>query len=636
MIGISINGEFLDLYPNTEVALRLISPVFSAEIEDNSFSLAFSAPGSPYNETLLGQYQNPLVHNSKTLYEDAVLWYHGIPYLAGNLIVQRSQGIIRTFSLKFELDNSSVSSVLKDTKIIDIDLGGQRDIAGSSTATVELTIAFTSYDMTAALQLNGHIYSVYWYNQLDHVGVLNAFANQINTDNANNHVDAVVTGSGASAQLELTASSGFSQVDVDINPIGNEYVWTIQSEVGQAIAIHDAMIDHMTSVATSAPGTYDYFFFPIHNPDFYDSQNPDFLEYVNLWDWDLQEFVKNTSTSGEQWQNTAVPFVRVAYLLNQICSHIGYTDISTFTQSDEFQRLCLYNNISLDQVRNDGVDDFNGFTSYIDIKNHIPEDMTCADLIRYIRDKFNLAFEVNSKNKTILFYKKNQIPKNTSKDWRDRSLAAYVGSRIPENERGYRFTYEEDDTDSFSQVYSAQYPDKVTGAGYKPVSDPYPPIAVYNRGYPGELNGWTIPAMRQTGKTIYPDVSDNGYMPRAAIYRGLQEGTSGKDYPYGSLGDLDNALNSVGNYSLTWGNEATHTATGILETFWNDWINGREEELTWEQRILLDLNELLSINYYSPYRLRTPDGEIDGVIRQIDVTLTNQGIRNSVISFLKL
>ena len=41
----------------------------------------------------------------------------------------------------------------------------------------------------------------------------------------------------------------------------------------------------------------------------------------------LNSFLSNTSSLNEGWRNTAVPFVRVAYLLEKICEHIGYTQI---------------------------------------------------------------------------------------------------------------------------------------------------------------------------------------------------------------------------------------------------------------------------------------------------------------------
>ena len=101
------------------------------------------------------------------------------------------------------------------------------------------------------LQVSGTIYSVYWYDQLDNEGLLNAFATQINADNATdsrrcNCLRELVP--EQAAELHLIASAGYTQlVEVDINPPGNSYVWTVESEATLAIAIHTALIDHMNA-----------------------------------------------------------------------------------------------------------------------------------------------------------------------------------------------------------------------------------------------------------------------------------------------------------------------------------------------------------------------------------------------------
>jgi hypothetical protein len=170
------------------------------------------------------------------------------------------------------------------------------------------------------------------------------------------------------------------------------------------------------------------------------------------------------------------------------------------------------------------------------------------------------------------------------------------------------------------------------------VQPAFPPLSGYNQRYPiSGLDNWAIPHINQIGKTVYPEVEDAGYLPRAFFFRGIQPGSNAlKTYPLAAMGDLDYTQNSVGNYSLSWGNEAANTAIGLLEEFWNGWIVGRDEELEWEQAIYLDLEAFLSLDWHIPYRLQTPDGEIDGVIKKINMVLTDHGIKNVVATFFKL
>ena len=135
MINLQLNGEYLDLYPNTEISFREISPVFSAEVGDNSHSLSFTLPGSPHNEKILSHYQNPMVVGSGVVYENVSLWYDGLPIMEGNLIIQRAQGKKRAFSARFETGISSVAPILKETKLIPtLTWAAKETSAGAATA----------------------------------------------------------------------------------------------------------------------------------------------------------------------------------------------------------------------------------------------------------------------------------------------------------------------------------------------------------------------------------------------------------------------------------------------------------------------------------------------------------------------
>ena len=66
------------------------------------------------------------------------------------------------------------------------------------------------------------------------------------------------------------------------------------------------------------------------------------------------------------------------------------------------------------------------------------------------------------------------------------------------------------------------------------------------------------------------------------------------------------------------------------------WLNGREEELEWQQGLLMNLEDLLSLKNYEPYRLLHSDGEIDGVIKQLNFVLGSRGIKDVVGTFFKI
>lgn len=330
MIGLKINGTWLDMDPDTQIKLRLISPAFSRDIGDNSHSLSFSLPGSDHNLLVTGYYESPQVVGVKATHAASLYLDHNILYSGELDITLASHGDKFKLTCKFNFGLSTLAASFRETKLVDIDLGGQRDIAGVAAGSMDLEISQLVVDGNAGIKVNGFIFYFPWAASLDEEGILDWIALQINQHSQVN-VDAVVSGTGNNASMNLTPTAPATLLDVETNPPVNEQQWTILNQSAQAIAIHDAMIAHMNTVAQAAIGTYDYTFIPVRNFFFYDKQNPDYLDYINLWDWDNTTFLKNSSAAGEAWRNTAIPFPRLAYLLDQALAHFGFTNISTFT-----------------------------------------------------------------------------------------------------------------------------------------------------------------------------------------------------------------------------------------------------------------------------------------------------------------
>jgi len=634
MIGLEKDGIFLDMDPRARINFRFVSPVFAREIKDNTHSLNFSLPSSDHNRNQLGFYDLPIVRNAATE-KDFRVWLDGIPAFPGVLRISRSQP--QSYSARWLSGMSPIAEQLKNTKLAEIDLGGVRSLIGAGApASQEYTLTKLVDGGVTAIEVNGFLYSRIWSPAKEADLVLTALAGDINNDNANSHVDAAVLGTGAGASIVLTPSPGYSQLDININHPQNEQRWNDVSQAGSALVIHSQIVGHMNTVAAAAAGTYEYTFCPVYNPGFYNNLNADYLGYVNLYDWGGSTFLQNSIIPGQEWRNSAVPFPQAAYLLQQGLAHIGYTDISTFTGTADFQEIHFWNNVSLDLEADESGTPFNRFQSELNLANHVHPDMTLADLLVWMRDEFNLSIDVDYQNKTIDFIPKNDVATNPAVDWTSRSTPAYIFQRTPESKRGYSFSFLTDENDATFGGLIPQLDGVSIDAGFNKIEVKFPPMANMDDGHPVLAGNWKVPTIRQVGNTPYPDVEADEWMPRPFFMRGMHPSSTAQNYPLGTHGNLDYAGTSVGSYGLTWKANPGESDTSIIEGFWNGWVIDREEEATIEMVLSPRIEDIITIPYHQPVILATEDGYIRVAIMQISTGVSSNGIETTQLKALRL
>ena len=627
MIGVKTDKGEVKLSPGTSLTIRLISPLFSKEVGDNSHTFNFALPGQS-NQAIFGLYDSPLKSNPQTSIPGS-LELANLEFSRGNLLVERGTGSMRKYNAKFDIDYSSYSEEINKTKLKDIDLGGSRDVSGlGSGSTLSLKLEALPSGYVASLKINDLTMGVTYSATVSLENTLDYFADQITQNNNLSKATATRTGTGASATLDITADPG-EALNYDLNPPGNGHSWTVASQTTAANSTHASIIAHMTAVAQAANvDSYDYCFFPVHNPQLYGGLNPDYLGYLNAWDWDTNSFISNSTTSGEKWRNTAVPFPRLEYLINQICNHLGLVNISTFTQEAEFKKICLYNNVTLDLVRTEGGTEFNGFSNIINLSNHVPEDMVLGDVFEYLRS-LNISVHIDSKNGTIDFVRGSGIRNNGKIDWRNKCHAAYSIKRTLAQEQGFRLYFEPDKSDDWFEIFSAAKQDFITGAGTTENPIPWPPTGSMTQPHPftGPAEGWEIPALSQAGKTVF--VSDDGqeveaeeFIFRPFFYKGFETGQqTTKQYPWGTARNINFNGSNIGPWSLYNTVIPGLSDRGIWEEMFLPFYGDQFDRPEILQNVDLDLDDLLKINYFKIVRLRCEDGDFDGLIKQLDIVI---------------
>jgi hypothetical protein len=130
MLGININGEFLDLSPATTAQLERKSPFFNSDDLAEEYSLPFTFPYTPKNARLLGLQNHFYTRRLKILIEARLYDNNNFSY-TGNLVLTAAKLNANdvtqsTISGYFSTGASSFFSQIKDKKLKELSLGGVR------------------------------------------------------------------------------------------------------------------------------------------------------------------------------------------------------------------------------------------------------------------------------------------------------------------------------------------------------------------------------------------------------------------------------------------------------------------------------------------------------------------------------
>ncbi|HZV71649.1 MAG TPA: hypothetical protein VFG10_18990 [Saprospiraceae bacterium] len=415
------------------------------------------------------------------------------------------------------------------------------------------------------------------------------------------------------------------------------------------------------------PLDYDYIFCPVFNPLYFDTTDLPFpiFRYQNFWDVVTSEFI-------EQAPSSAMPFIRVDYLLKQIFKYQGYTLDNQWQITDELKQIILYNNRSIYRT----VDEW---AETINLAHHVPF-RTAVEFLRAICSTFGLGLFYDHFNKTALIKPfRDMINSPIAADWTSKAGADF----------GYtedinlisQLRYDIDTNDDLSVRYSGitAPPGLIFGEGLTarilqaaftigpyytkadnsiyfiplPGSDiPYtaqyhnpviknvkgekyisPLIPMWN-SWNIKLNGdvddtitfqeWMLPHIRHIGYTVIENSGQSSYKTpltsfRMMIYRGMQPADVGhsETYPMANATAYNIRGDKVGDYSLHWDGQY-----GIYAQWWSQVYHMLANKSDVTRSLLLTISDLLSFRFYNKYRIENQNY----FISRMRYTLTMRGI----------
>ena len=320
--------------------------------------------------------------------------------------------------------------------------------------------------------------------------------------------------------------------------------------------------DRMKAMAMADPGTYPITFFPVENNAFGPSEiasakgvNYKPQNVINSWFND--QFIID---SGLVYGRHVVPFLYLTYVLKRICTYFGYNPSGTFFNDPEVNSWVLYNTQTLysaNLILKTGL--------FADLRLHVPY-FTVPEFLKALRDDFGLGIYFDSTTLEARFelYDAMITSTKTPTDLTPFVLSGYE-NEIPD-EKGYSVISYEDSNDD---LYKDKEPiTSKIGDGQKEIKTKFGTLQMTRGRNPEWANDpnasteWVIPKASQKGNLISgvffgeKDYFNGAYKHknefglRILSYRGMQPGTNGKLYPYGTSLSKDYNQKVIGKWSL--------------------------------------------------------------------------------------
>ncbi len=627
MIGIEVNGEFLDLYPDTKVTLKWRNPIFADDgIIPGSYSLPFNIPGgdeSPYNARIL---HNPeIVEAVNDKFEvEAKLYYDQNVYRVG--ILSYKQGTPTKYNSNFKFGTATISENFK-SKLISEVATKQYNIPTPNLVKKVFVKPSATGSSPYSLSING---------ELMEGATLQELATAINGADFDTPVTANYASLGntpvgiAAPFIEIMPSSNANDWNTDfhVDAVNNPTDWycepvdvrpyqdgikaflepyfdetTSDQDIVFPFLINHNQYDEYGGVFSK--GVKDY---PVINPSILISSgvwwyNANSLHYASITDFKTAR-VKNMSS----YQ----PFVKLRFVLDKISEYFGFTYKGDFYDHPDVQNMVFYNTTTLDIKKS-----FITNKEFILPKNnfntadHLPE-MKVVDLFKELQKTLNLAVYFDNGGKTLVLKFRDPIMRNkTSIDFT--KLVSPLQSFEDKRVSGVKLKAEVDEEDKYSDTN--QY---LTGE-----SDDYPIISkvsgLSKMGYAYISGVVTLGTggIGHSGESCYGPIvkQEEGaeFTPRLFFYSGIKSNGS-INYPSADM---------VGqSFDMRFEN--------LAETLWSQYLRFLLSRKEYRYKGKMEFRDINMLDFESKI-------EVDGVkylVNDLTVTLTMQKIQVSKMGLI--
>jgi hypothetical protein len=624
MLNIRINGQDLDLFPNTRLPLSEYSPIFDRDAIQRSFSFPFKIPASLRNKKLL-EYPTRIDGAGQRKYNYAEVRLAGQQYERGTLVI--------TGSTKDEIEVAFKSEILELIENLNnfrlrndlnIEVDTQVDFAPN------IQLYYLKPDpqeedyttLYLSLGINGVLYE-------DKLSRINSFVSDINADFPNLAI--VAENNDNELILEFrTIYKPDLQLSLEPDSPNNteDFFQYSPSGTDDFDAYLTSYASHIEDVQAGLDTTHA---FPvIYAPNFYDKDNDAWKEYINYTDRN-SDLILTTRKVSEKAEHTLVPMPSVRTVFEYIFDAAGSVPISgSFFSDSDINKLIVYNNRSIDTIltKTDFILERNianinerryiGYLGKYYLEDHLP-DLTFREFVQKFSTMFPIVMQLRYNSLEIDTVK--ALLSNTTIDLTDYTLKDWTKKHTQYS--GYELTYErfqtpEEDTDYLQDFSGGTTDDDILRHKSEFFThyfiDITDQISTDEQGLNGRL--WRVPIDSFEGSSL-PGNSNSEIDLRLLFNFGQQADDEGNLYPYASF--LPQNLNgtSVGEYSLEWDGEK-----GLYLQNWKEYI----ELLTADEitiKLLLPIQKIIELkqNITTAIYVRHPDGSFRGLIKKLSFSV---------------
>ena len=414
-----------------------------------------------------------------------------------------------------------------------------------------------------------------------------------------------------------------------------------------------AWLAHMLDTATN-PLNHDYIFFPVRNDVFFNQTIDDPGTVKSTY----QNYFVPGSGAFEiaADQQSATPFVRVDYLLDQIMTDAGFTFVNAWQTTDELKKLVLYNNRSL------YLDDV--LITEFELKNHLPDE-TAGDFIKKIMRVFCLGMFYNYFTRTVTLRPLSElIDQVPAYDWT--SKAGFEIEIDDSIDYPVKLCYYVDDTDQWFEYFTQSEIDingefeflaDLTGPkgtyyiisenafyNFAPGGAPNrqkffktKQFLCYDSGEDGEGieieiaplfmsygMDLLIPIVRTFGSHEDFEI-DADFGTRFVFYRGFEDDANGDSYPLASNNIYNRDGDVIADHALIWNSDA-----GIFAKFWSRWFYLLQTKKTVKRKMVLSIADVLNFDFQNKIRIHNTHF----FVKKLSLVLTNRGIEPATVEMI--
>lgn len=425
MIGIQHiqTGEFLDLFPDTSINLKLSNPIFADDgIIPGSYSIPFDIPVgdfSPKNELLLGF---PTVSNAQPSIRkyDIRLYFDSVLYKSGQLWIRSVNGNKATADFKFGI--SKLATILKNMRLKAL-IDQQITISQTYTKKVAIAAKTTTYPGTYTIRVNGMEFS----------GTSNSdLAFDINSNTSEPRARATYinaphfSGAPDYFTVENYADPYSLEAPLKIEITDDEtYKWGFDASNFES-DYNDPLISWLNDYIDASPTDPAIRFGLVKNSLLFKEEKKVIngsttiftSEWVNLvtgTGFKLNKpvggssIVAGTTIINPINYSVTSPFVRVKYIIDRIVNELGITVEGDFFSDADYPSMVLLHSNCLERpIELVGSVKWLATRSSFNINEFVP-DWSIPEFLKALQNRYNLAVYFNERTGALIIKKRDGI-----------------------------------------------------------------------------------------------------------------------------------------------------------------------------------------------------------------------------------